>query len=1280
MTDKTLQEVPVQPVSKAIWGQKYQLKDAQDNPVDGNVLSSYKRVARALADVEPKDRAKHYEDFVWAMQNGAIPAGRIMSNAGSDKYKPSTSTINCTVSDTIEDSMDGIMRAVHEAALTLAAGCVSADTTVLTEKGIVTAEQAVLEEHTSILAYNRQLNKFEMCNIEDHLTTIVPQDENIKITSQGTELITSKKHPVLVYREGELSYIRAGDINLSDAVVHYKLAYEQLDISQEIEDKAWFTGAHLGDGSAYLFKKEYKYDKWKQLAEEKKYPRTIFKMRSAEREVVQKYADYFTNYHGSNVAVIPTQTSNGTPVWDYLVNSDRATLAVELIDHQIGKKSGTLFVPAWIKNNLAQAFIPFLAGLVDTDGYISKESGAACIFMKNPAFAEELCGLLKYFNVNSSKTVCQYREHEQDGHMIKGGDGVVLKINDHNFLTVLEKYMVAIHKKEILNQLTIADRSLNRYVITMELRHALEHKYKKISHLEKQEAGFYFKKHLENTTSAHFLNKWSRQFPDLAGLIEVCFQLRPIENIESGLDIDESFYDFQVAKYNNYLAGNNGMMVIHNCGIGYCFSTLRPKGAFVNGAGATTSGALSFMDIYDAMCFTVSSAGGRRGAQMGTLDIRHPDVEDFISAKREDGRLRQFNLSLLITNDFINAVKEDLDWQLIFPNNPLEATPLGTVYANWPCHPNDLSRYTTDSLGNVLCKVYKVVKARYLWDLIMESTYNYSEPGFLLIDEANDKNNNWFCEEFRATNPCVTGDTLVDTDKGLKKVKELVGDTQFNVVVNDKLYQVISDGFFYSGDKRTYTLKLNNGMSVKCTKDHKIKTTEGWVAAEDLNKDHQVVLSKHSQMSVSSDSFTSNFLSLEESGVESVYDCTVAEIHCFSANGIIVHNCAEEYLPPHGSCLLGSVNLTKFVIDPFSNNPEFDWEKYKKVIAIFSRLLDNVVDDNRLPLPEQRHELETKRRHGMGFTGLGSTLTMMTIKYGSEEAQKFAEKISKVMAVESFKASVELAKEKGMAEFLKTPTEMTPKIAERLGVGYEENKDKKYDTIDLYLSSNYYLLTPEAAEEDSEIAVIQEAIKEHGVRYSHATAIAPTGTISLSLANNASNGVEPSFSHEYFRNVIIPGKSTKQQEAVYSYEYLAYKTLIDPDATIDTLPDYFVTADDITPREHVLMQAACQKWIDTSISKTVNVPTNIPFQEFKDVYMLAVEKGLKGCTTFRFNPEVFQGVLVKEDDLENTVYSFVLEDGSTIDLAGNEEVEYEGDVTSAANLYDALKEGYYGKF
>jgi ribonucleoside-diphosphate reductase alpha chain len=210
--------------------------------------------------------------------------------------------------------------------------------------------------------------------------------------------------------------------------------------------------------------------------------------------------------------------------------------------------------------------------------------------------------------------------------------------------------------------------------------------------------------------------------------------------------------------------------------------------------------------------------------------------------------------------------------------------------------------------------------------------------------------------------------------------------------------------------------------------------------------------------------------------------------------------------------------------------------------------------------------------------------------------------------------------------------------------------------------------------------VIQEAIKEHGVRYSHATAIAPTGTISLSLANNASNGVEPSFSHEYFRNVIIPGKSTKQQEAVYSYEYLAYKTLIDPDATIDTLPDYFVTADDITPREHVLMQAACQKWIDTSISKTVNVPTNIPFQEFKDVYMLAVEKGLKGCTTFRFNPEVFQGVLVKEDDLENTVYSFVLEDGSTIDLAGNEEVEYEGDVTSAANLYDALKEGYYGKF
>jgi ribonucleoside-diphosphate reductase alpha chain len=212
---------------------------------------------------------------------------------------------------------------------------------------------------------------------------------------------------------------------------------------------------------------------------------------------------------------------------------------------------------------------------------------------------------------------------------------------------------------------------------------------------------------------------------------------------------------------------------------------------------------------------------------------------------------------------------------------------------------------------------------------------------------------------------------------------------------------------------------------------------------------------------------------------------------------------------------------------------------------------------------------------------------------------------------------------------------------------------------------------------------LTDRIARDGVRYTHHTSIAPTGTISLSLGNNASNGIEPSFAHQYSRNVIREGRKTKEKIDVFSYELLAYRALVDPDASADDeggLPEYFVSAETIAPRRHVDVQAAAQKWIDSSISKTANVPTDFPFEDFKEIYMYAHEKGLKGCTTFRFNPEAFQGVLVKEDDLENTIYRFSLENGEVAEFRGNEEVEYDGEVHTAANLFDALKEGYYGRF
>ncbi len=591
-----------------------------------------------------------------------------------------------------------------------------------------------------------------------------------------------------------------------------------------------------------------------------------------------------------------------------------------------------------------------------------------------------------------------------------------------------------------------------------------------------------------------------------------------------------------------------GLTLKAGCGIGYEFSTLRPKGAFVAGAGAYTSGPLSFMDIYDKMCFTVSSAGGRRGAQMATFDISHPDVTDFIKAKREAGRLRQFNLSCLITKEFMEAVKADAEWKLAFPvtAKEAEADNLNTedatqvVWREWPVKGKYLTR---ESDGKAACRVYKTIKARRLWDVIMSSTYDFAEPGFILIDRVNEMNNNWFCENIRATNPC-----------------------------------------------------------------------------------------------------------------------------------------GEQPLPPYGACLLGSVNLTKFVRNPFTDQATFDWDEYRKVVAIFTRMLDNVVEINGLPLEQQRAEIARKRRHGMGYLGLGSTLTMLKMKYGEEASIAFTEEVTKVMAETGWEIGVELAQEKGAApimeeEFVVTG-DMLSKRPEMVKDGIKLG-DKVKGKVLMGLYSRYMQQFPES---------LRKQIAETGVRFSHHSSIAPTGTISLSLANNASNGIEPSFAHHYARNVIREGKKSKEKVDVFSYELLAYRELINnkampfSDAEDEKLPDYFLDSSTIQAKAHVDIQAAAQKWIDSSISKTINVPTDYDFEDFKNIYLYAYDKGLKGCTTFRFNPEAFQGVLVTEKDLENTTYKFTLEDGSVVEVKGNEEIEYDGEMHSAANLYDALKEGYYGKF
>lgn len=447
-------------------------------------------------------------------------------------------------------------------------------------------------------------------------------------------------------------------------------------------------------------------------------------------------------------------------------------------------------------------------------------------------------------------------------------------------------------------------------------------------------------------------------------------------------------------------------------GIGYDFSTIRPKGSLVKGIAADASGPVSFMDVWDSMCRTIMSAGSRRGAMMATMRCDHPDIEEFIAAKSDSQKLRMFNLSVLVTDAFMEAVKKGEDWKLIYNN-----------------------------------KVYSVIKAADLWDQIMRATYNFAEPGVIFIDRINATNNLSYCETITATNPC-----------------------------------------------------------------------------------------------------------------------------------------GEQPLPPYGACLLGSINLAKLVEQPFDKNAYLDVSQLEDLVSTAVRMMDNVIEVSQFPLEAQKLEAKNKRRIGLGVTGLADALLMVGLRYGSDEAVKKTEKWMKTIALSAYKASINLAEEKGAFPL------------------FDPEK---------------FIVSGKMIQMDEDV---KQAVHKFGIRNALLTSIAPTGTISL-YAGNVSSGIEPVFAYSYKRKVLQNDGSHVEEEVVdYAVQLWRDKFGNAP------LPDFFVSAQNLTPADHVKMQAAAQKWVDSSISKTINCPEDISFDDFKEVYIQAYDTGCKGCTTYRPN-EVTGSVL-----------------------------------------------------
>lgn len=1074
----------------------------------------FTRVAEASAGVE-KEPEKWSPIFYQAMEAGFIPAGRIMSAAGTDI---GATLINCFVQP-IDDSMEGIMKSLGQAAETLrrgggvgydfssirpkdaivkgtrskasgpvsymqvfhsmcktveSAGCFRGDVLIDTTKGLVPIEQIVLSnEDYSVNTHvgpRKVIQKFN-----NGIKPVYKVD-----FEYGYSVYTTETHKFSVLDRGEIITMPLNEVRLLDRPRSLLLLNSRDHLDGDFglsEARAYLIGAFLGNGT------------WKRTDDKKGVKGIAISNNVTKIDIAEKLENLLSCVGVSNPYTKKRPEENTLETFAY-----DTTLFTAWREAGVHKKSD-LRIPEFILSSSEEDRAAFVAGIFEADGHISENKSNYRLRMASKRLLSEIQIVLSSLGVPSKLSL----ERKRAG-------------------TWKPLYCLGIYGSEAQDRWT-------------------------------KTVGTYMSKLLRN-----------RAGRDGAGYGH------PAENVLE--------FGYGKSKFKRFWSGNlnthpkiSWSAVNKTDCCSSLINTITAEITNIEFVGHFPVYDLEIEEVHLLSANGVYTSNSRRGAQMGVLRCDHPDILEFIHAKDKEGELTTFNISVAVTDAFMEAVKNDNDWSLVHEaegeNTPLIATKDGS------------ERYR-----------YKVIKARELWNEIIRSTYDHAEPGVMFIDRMNKENNLQYAETIYTSNPCLAKGSLVHTARGLVPIE--------HVKEGDLIHTVA--GLKPLTKKEcipalpVFKVVLSDGRQVRASAGHIFHVKR---SAEDFDTNTRLL-----DLEIGDEIRTATYVlpegtlnfagtetveSITFDGYSDVYDLYEEETDTWIANGIVHRGCSEQPLPAYGCCCLGSINLTKFIRRPFTANAYFQIDEFTETIKTAVRMLDNVLDLTYWPLEEQRKEAMNKRRIGLGFMGLGDALLMMNLPYDSENGREKAADIAELMCITAYRASVELAEEKGPFPL------------------YTEE----------YMQSPFIRRLPKTLRDD---------ILKYGIRNSHLLSIAPTGTISLAFGDNISNGIEPAYSWEYKRRKRISADEWQE----YTVEDYAHK--LHTQLSSEKRPpmprqsdEVWKCALDISAIDHMKMVAAVQPYIDSACSKTVNVPEDYPFDDFEDLYTQAYGNGLKSLATYRPN-------------------------------------------------------------